>query len=84
MNNGKKQEILVEFAYNSVTGELIDNLLYVWADGNVIDIIRSVNGVVSVAQCAKTWYAVTPDHRYDIEWLMAEIEGILTVNNPNL
>jgi len=65
----RQQEVKVECP----TG----TMLYVWADDDVIEKVKEVEGIYEVGDKFMGHYAAFIDHRYDIKDIAEEIEALV-------
>jgi hypothetical protein len=74
MFEGKITDVIVE--HNEIL-----NYIEVWADEGVEELIAEIEGITWVYHdpIVKTEYHVYIDPRYDVEWLMKEIEAKIKI-----
>jgi len=82
MKNGRMTDVIIkdEFYTDDRTGvEVMNSLCFtVWADENMLDTIKAVEGVTNVYnQITKSEFSVYYDQRYDREFLKREIEAAI-------
>jgi len=82
MKNGRKNDVIIENEYytDPKTGVEVQAKLSftVWADENMKDAIKSVEGVTKVYNTlTPTQFSVYFDKRYDREYIQREIEAVV-------
>jgi hypothetical protein len=86
-SKGKQKQVLFEDAIviNNLTGEreIAQHDFIVWTDKNMEDVIRSVEGIVSVRNTysdLETNYTIVIDPRYDISFVKSEVEAAIILH----
>lgn len=83
MRNGRKYDVLLERVSfeDKRTGVMIESEMTfdVWADEGSLKTIEAVEGVIDVSLGAETRYRIYIDKRYDIRFIMAEVEAVLKI-----
>ena len=88
MSEGRLTDVLIEYGdyTDPRTGMLVtSNLLTVWADDGMKEFIMVVEGICDVIPDSthKSSYLVVMDKRYDREWIKAEIEAAIKINQKS-
>lgn len=89
-NDGKLTDVLVEDCIlTSMFGQsrIATDIFIVWADANLKDLIKSVDGVVTtklVSSDCETCYAVSIDHRYDMEEVKKEVTAAILCRDETI
>ncbi len=81
MNTGKMIDVFIEDVYQTDphTGLTVVYGPYfiVWADDDLLEIIRSIEGVSTAYRGAKSKFIVYYDQRYNRDWVKREIEAVI-------